>query len=94
MSDQNNDHPGTLINGGRLEQLRHGSRLQDGAAHTRDHQMWSRRDFLTQTGLGLAGAAVMMNGSPVTAFGHAPLLKALSRDNIDRVLVLVQLEWR
>ena len=91
MHDQNNDHSGTLTNGGRQEQLRHGSRLQDGAAHTRDHQMWSRRDFLTQTGLGLAGAAVMMNGSPVTAFGHAPLLKALSRDNIDRVLVLVQL---
>ena len=32
---------------------------------------------VSQTGLGLAGAAVMMNGSPVTAFGHAPLLKAL-----------------
>ena len=73
------------------ETLRHGSRLQDGDAHTRDHQLWSRRDFLTQTGLGLAGATVMMNGSPITAFGHAPLLHSLSKDNIDRILVLVQL---
>lgn len=90
MHENNNDHTCDQ-HGVTQHKLRHGSRLQDGAAHTRDHQMWSRRDFLTQTGLGMAGAAVMMNGSPVTAFGHAPLLEALSKDNIDRTLVLVQL---
>lgn len=91
MHDHNHDHTCDKHHGTTKENLRYGSRLQDGTAHTRDHQMWSRRDFLTQTGLGLAGASVMMNGSPVTAFGHAPLLEALSKDNVDRILVLIQL---
>ena len=89
MHDHNHDH--SNHHEVTKEKLRHGSRLQDGSAHERDHQLWSRRDFLTQTGLGLAGATVMMNGSPVTAFGHAPLLERLSRVADDRVLVLLQL---
>ena len=73
------------------ESLRHGSRLQDGDAHTRDHLEWSRRDFLSRMGLGFAGASFMMNGLPVEAFGHAPVLQALSNLANDRILVLIQL---
>ena len=73
------------------EHLRHGSRLEDGAAHTRDHMRWSRRDFLTKVGFGMASASFLMNGVPVSAFGHAPILHALSNQAVDRVLVLVQL---
>ena len=91
MHDHNHDHTNCNHQPVTTEHLRHGSRLQDGAAHSRDHQLWSRRDFLTHTGLGLAGATVMMHGSPVTAFGHAPLLHSLSKDNIDRTLILIQL---
>ncbi|MEZ4700351.1 MAG: DUF1501 domain-containing protein [Rhodothermales bacterium] len=52
---------------------------------------WSRRDFLTRLGMGVAGASVMLNGSPVTAFGHAPILQALQNAEVDRILVLIQL---
>ena len=78
-------HPGTK------EKLRRGSRLEDGAAHAQDHMIWSRRDFLTRVGFGMAGASVMMNGVPISAFGHAPILHALSGQAVNRVLVLVQL---
>ncbi len=73
------------------EKLRYGSRLEDGVAHTRDHELWSRRDFLTHTGLGLAGASMMLHGTSVTAFGHAPLLNAISQNANNRILVLLQL---
>ncbi len=70
---------------------RRGARLEDGAAHTQDHLKWSRRDFLTRLGMGVAGASVMLNGSPITAFGHAPILQAIQSADVDRILVLIQL---
>ncbi len=86
-----NDHHGHEGCGHEHHGSRHGSRLEDGAAHTRDHQVWSRRDFLTRMGMGAAGASFLMNGTPMTAFGHAPILQALSNADVDRILVLIQL---
>lgn len=72
--------------------MRHGSRLEDGKAHAKDHAQWTRRDFMSRLGLGAAGASMMLNGTPVSAFGQSPILQALDsqREN-GRVLVLLQL---
>ena len=69
---------------------RHGSRLEDGAAHVIDHVTWSRRDFLSGLGSTLAGA-FMLAGTPIRAFAESPLLNQLRSQDSDRVLVLIQL---
>ncbi|MFQ5568590.1 MAG: DUF1501 domain-containing protein [Rhodothermales bacterium] len=69
---------------------RHGSCLEHGHAHTRDHARWSRRDFLTTMGLATAGGALIMGHAPMRAFGQTPLLAHLRRLETDRVLVLIQ----
>lgn len=70
---------------------RHGTRLEDGAAHSRDHARWTRRDFMSRMGMGAAVGSLMLNGTPVSAFHHSPILQALSQQENGRVLVLVQL---
>lgn len=76
----------------RLELGRHGARLEDGlGAHALDHAKWSRRDFLLRMGIASAGVGFMMNGVPMEAFGHAPVLHALNESSTDRILVLIQL---
>lgn len=72
-------------------ELRHGARLQDGAAHSHDHERWSRRDFMYRFGLGSLGASFMFGRNPVTAFGSTPLLNAIRNASTDRVLILIQL---
>ena len=69
---------------------RHGYRLEHGKAHTRDHALWSRRDFLAGLGLSMAGA-VTLGGTPIQAFGGASLAHQLNKLETDRVLVLIQL---
>lgn len=69
---------------------RHGYRLEHGKAHTRDHAMWSRRDFLAGLGLSVAGA-VTLGGTPVQAFTGTTLADQLNMLETDRVLVLIQL---
>ena len=73
-----------------LNRPRHGSRLQDGAAHVIDHVSWSRRDFLSGLGTTLAGA-FMLAGTPIRAYAENPLIKQLRNEDSDRVLVLIQL---
>ncbi|MBO6575964.1 MAG: DUF1501 domain-containing protein [Rhodothermales bacterium] len=69
---------------------RHGARLEDGAAHTADHESWTRRQFLS--GLGLASAGVMLHGGlPMRAMGQNSLLNALAGQAAGRTLVLIQL---
>ena len=70
---------------------RTGARLQDGAAHTMDHALWTRRDFMSRLGLGAAAGSLMLNGTPVSAFAQSPILEALNQQENGRVLVLVQL---
>lgn len=70
---------------------RHGSCLEHGDAHTRDHARWSRRDFLAQMGLASIGLGFLVGRTPIEAFGQAPLADALHAQASDRVLVLLQL---
>lgn len=70
---------------------RHGSAIEHGQAHTKDHQTWSRRSFLRN--LGVAGSMSMVLGNlPLTALGANPLSMALNNDNTDRILVLIRLK--
>jgi uncharacterized protein (DUF1501 family) len=73
------------------QQHRPGATLHDQQAHQQDHQLWSRRDFLSATGLLGAGGLLMGNFS-LRAFQPTPLLAALSGGNEDRILVLIRLD--
>ena len=70
---------------------RHGARLEHGSAHADDHKAWNRRSFMSRMGLAAGGAAFMMNGRPMTAFGRTPFLNAVQGADTDRVLILIQM---
>jgi len=68
---------------------RYGSALEHGAAHTHDHNSWSRRTFMKN--LGIAGSVSMLLGrTPLTALSVSPLGMALSAANSDNILVLIR----
>jgi len=69
---------------------RHGAALEHGEAHTRDHQLWSRRDFLTASGL-LSAGGLMLANLPLRAFQPTPLMAALANGSNDHILVLIRL---
>ena len=71
--------------------VRHGSCLEHGEAHAREHSRWSRRDFLARMGLASAGFAFTLGGVPLSAYGRAPMLQQLGPLETDRVLILLQL---
>ncbi|MFN8305098.1 MAG: twin-arginine translocation signal domain-containing protein, partial [Saprospiraceae bacterium] len=60
-----------------------GSALEHGEAHALEHQMWSRRDFLTATGL-LGAGSLLLGNMPIRAFQPSPLMAALANGNSDR----------
>lgn len=68
-----------------------GSALEHGEAHALEHQMWSRRDFLTATGL-LGAGSLLLGNMPIRAFQPSPLMAALANGNSDRILVLIRLD--
>lgn len=68
---------------------RHGSALEHGKAHTKDHQSWSRRGFLKSLGL-TTGGAFLLGNLPISATATSPLEMALSGAESDRVLVLIR----
>ncbi|MBO6576129.1 MAG: DUF1501 domain-containing protein [Rhodothermales bacterium] len=70
---------------------RHGSRLEDGHAHSEDHHAWSRRDFLGSVGLTAALGGMALGGVPVRAFAQTGMLSRLAAVDTDRVLVILQL---
>ncbi len=70
---------------------RPGATLSDRDAHERDHQLWSRRDFLTATGF-LGAGSLLLGKLPVRAFQPTPLMAALSGGDNDRILVLIRLD--
>jgi len=73
-----------------LGKARHGSCLEHGRAHTEDHRLWTRRDFIS--GLGMAaGASVIVGSTPVQALGHSSFLHQLQQSSQDRILILLQL---
>jgi uncharacterized protein (DUF1501 family) len=71
--------------------VRPGATLDDSAAHQQDHQMWSRRDFLSATGL-LGAGGLLMGKLSLRAFQPTPLLAALAAGGNDRTLVLIRLD--
>ncbi len=71
--------------------LRFGSALQHGKAHTKHHQLWSRRNFLRN--VGIAGSMSMILGKlPISAATASPLAMAMNESEADRILVLVRLK--
>lgn len=68
---------------------RYGSALEHGAAHSHDHQSWSRRTFMKN--LGIAGSVSMLLGrTPLTALSASPLGMALNTTESDNILVLIR----
>jgi uncharacterized protein (DUF1501 family) len=68
---------------------RHGSALEHGEAHERDHRAWSRRTFLRNLGI-FSGGAMMLSQTPVTAMANSPLAWGLTNSTGDRILVLIR----
>ncbi|MDA7502337.1 DUF1501 domain-containing protein [Chitinophagales bacterium] len=80
-----NNHNNTKKN------ARHGSALEHGDAHEKDHLNWSRRDFLANAGL--VGMGSMFLGKSLnSAIAPSPLLAGLNNSESDRVLVMIRLE--
>jgi|GEM_PF-39320 len=65
--------------------------LEHGQEHTKDHNRWSRRDFMTTMGIA-GGVGMFMNSLPIKALSSTPLAMSLSNTETDRVLVLVRLK--
>lgn len=68
---------------------RHGSALEHGAAHDNEHQLWSRRDFLSASGI-LGAGSLLMGNIGLRAFQPTPLMAALANGANDRILVLIR----
>ncbi|MFN4255977.1 MAG: DUF1501 domain-containing protein [Saprospiraceae bacterium] len=74
------------------KKIRPGATLANGAAHAQEHQLWSRRDFLSASGLVGAGS-FLLGRFPVGAFQPTPLLAGLAAGgDSDRILVLIRLD--
>lgn len=71
--------------------LRHGSCLEHGHAHEKDHRLWSRRDFLARLGLATAGVTFALGGQTMSAYGRGIHPHSLHAMESDRILVLIQL---
>jgi uncharacterized protein (DUF1501 family) len=70
---------------------RPGKTTHDEHAHREDHQLWSRRDFLSATGL-LGAGGMLLGQRTLRAFQPTPLLASLAASGNDRVLVLIRLD--
>lgn len=70
---------------------RFGSALEHGDAHEQEHLLWSRRDFLSASGL-LGAGSLLLGNLPLRAFQPSPLLAALASGANDRILVLIRLD--
>ena len=68
----------------------HGSSIEHGEAHAKDHKNWNRRQFLSMGGLFAAGSLLLRN-TPVTSLIPNAFTNALNSVNSDNILVLVRL---
>lgn len=71
------------------KQPRHGACQEHGEAHQRDHQLWSRRDFLSASGI-LGAGSLLMGNIGLRAFQPTPLMASLANGSNDRILVLIR----
>ena len=70
---------------------RHGAALEHGEAHALDHQLWSRRDFLSASGI-IGAGSLLMGNLGLRAFQPTPLMASLANGSNDRILVLIRLD--
>lgn len=84
------DHPKSSMH--KKVKQRYGSTVDHGVAHEKAHRKWSRRDFLTQSGLASLGASLLLGKTSVSAMAANPLIAALSNSEEDRILVLIRLK--
>lgn len=70
---------------------RNGTRLQDGKlAHSADHESWSRRQFLSRSGI-FATSGSLIGQIPLISWG-SPLISSLqNKEDNDKVLILIRL---
>lgn len=73
------------------EHTRPGATLADRDAHEQEHRLWSRRDFLSASGL-LGAGSLMLGNLPMRAFQPTPLMAALAGGDNNRTLVLIRLD--
>jgi uncharacterized protein (DUF1501 family) len=59
-------------------------------AHEQEHNLWSRRDFLSATGI-LGAGAMTLGHMGIRAFQPTPLMAAMAGGNNERILVLIRL---
>jgi len=72
---------------------RRGETLSDGIAHAKDHQNWSRRNFLSSIGLLAAGSPFRLGAGMVRPlYEQNSLARNLLDLETDRVLVLLQIK--
>jgi len=68
----------------------YGSILEHGEAHTKDHEKWNRRQFLSQGGITALGS-LLLRKVPVAAIMPNAFTTALNNANSDNILVLIRL---
>ncbi|MCB9307391.1 MAG: DUF1501 domain-containing protein [Lewinellaceae bacterium] len=73
------------------QHTRVGATLEHDEEHRREHRLWSRRDFLSTTGLVGAGS-FFLGKLPMRAFRPSPLMAALTNGDQERILVLIRLD--
>lgn len=73
--------------------IRHGACKEHGEkAHAKDHYSNSRRNFLFNSGILLAGSSMMLGSSKLQALASSPLLATIDgNSNNDRILVIINL---
>ncbi len=70
---------------------RPGATLEDRSAHERDHMLWSRRDFLSASGI-LGAGSLMLGKMGLRSFQPTPLMAALANGDSDRILVMIRMD--
>ncbi len=70
---------------------RHGADLSDPAAHSSDHEQWSRRSFLTTLGMAGIGGSMMLGSKSVKAMSSSSITRLLEQ-NSERTLVLINMD--
>lgn len=73
------------------DKLNRGIGLEHGAAHSDDHDNWSRRGFLKALGL-VGGGSMAMGGYSLSAMSSHALMPLIAGGNSDRILVLIRLK--
>ncbi len=69
---------------------RKGQTLKNPKAHSKDHNLWSRRSFLSTLGT-LGASSLLLNKIPLQTFAASPMTALLNSSENDRVLIIIRL---